>query len=267
LERTRRYEAAMVTEFDQVLVASPIDRRELRGLSKQPAPVSVLTTGVDIEYFTPADAPREPATLIMTGKMSYHANATAAVHLVRDIMPRVWARRPDVQVWIVGKDPPREIHALASDGPPHVPSAGRSASNGSAALGAQGRVTVTGTVPELPPYLRQATAAVAPIPYGAGVQVKVLESMACGTPVVASPQAVSALRARPGHEVMVADNADAFAQTVLELIDAPARCAELGQAGRAYVEANHGWDAVADQLEGIYQTALREAPGAGGRTA
>jgi len=62
---------------------------------------------VDLDYFTPVDEPREPATLVITGKMSYHANVTAVLHLVNDIKPYVWAQRPDVKVWIVSKDPSR----------------------------------------------------------------------------------------------------------------------------------------------------------------
>jgi hypothetical protein len=117
-------------------------------------------------------------------------------------------------------------------------------------------VTVTGIVPDIRPYLRRATLAVAPVPYGAGIQNKVLEAMACGTSVVASPQAISALAIQPGRDLVVAEGVEGFARAVLALLDDPARRAELGQAGRAYVEAHHAWDAVAAQLVGIYQAAI-----------
>ena len=65
----------------------------------------MLPNGVDLEYFTLGTEPREPATLVFSGKMSYHANVTAALMLVQEIMPHVWAKRPEVRVWIVGKDP------------------------------------------------------------------------------------------------------------------------------------------------------------------
>jgi hypothetical protein len=80
--------------------------------------------------------------------------------------------------------------------------------------------------------------------------------MACGTSVVASPQAISALAIQPGRDLVVAEGVEGFARAVLALLDDPARRAELGQAGRAYVEAHHAWDAVAAQLVGIYQAAI-----------
>jgi polysaccharide biosynthesis protein PslH len=91
--------------------------------------VSVLANGVDLDYFQPGDEqkPREPATLVVSGKMSYHANVSMVLHLVNNIMPHVWAERPDVRLLVVGKDPTREIQAL----------------------GEHSAVTVTGTVDHL----------------------------------------------------------------------------------------------------------------------
>lgn len=108
----------------------------------------------------------------------------------------------------------------------------------------------------MPPYLRQATIAVAPILYGAGVQNKVLEAMACGTPVIASPAAASGLQAEPGCDLLVAGDAGAFATAILTLLAQPERRAQIGQAGRAYVERVHAWDAVGAQLEQYYQRAI-----------
>jgi glycosyltransferase involved in cell wall biosynthesis len=173
--------------------------------------------------------------------MSYHANITAALHLVKAIMPRVWAQRPDVSVWIVGKDPPAAVQALAThDG------------NGPASK----RVVVTGTVPDVRPYLQQATVAVAPIPYGAGIQNKVLEAMSCGAPIIATPQASSALQVRPDRDLVLAEDADDFAQAILQLLAQPQRRAALGANGRCYVETYHSWETAARSFEDLYQTAI-----------
>jgi len=117
-------------------------------------------------------------------------------------------------------------------------------------------VIVTGTVSDIRPYLQRATVAVAPTLYGAGIQNKVLEAMACGTAVVASSGATSALAVRPGFEVVTADGAEAFARGTLSLLDNPARRMHLEQAGRAYVETHHAWNAVAARLEEIYGAAI-----------
>jgi glycosyltransferase involved in cell wall biosynthesis len=74
------------------------------------AKITVLRNGVDLEYFAPVeDIPRDPATLVISGKMSYHANVAMALQLVQEIMPKVWAKRPETRVCIVGKDPPKTI--------------------------------------------------------------------------------------------------------------------------------------------------------------
>ncbi|MEZ4661988.1 MAG: glycosyltransferase [Caldilineaceae bacterium] len=241
LGRTRRYEGQLVRQFDYVLATSPTDAQALDALAGVSDKVQVLPNGVDLDYFVPASpaptAANERPILVFSGKMSYHANVTAALHLVQDIMPLVWAQRPDVQVQLVGKDPAVALRNLANlhfgaDGAP--------------------RVIVTGTVADLRPYLQQADLAVAPVPYGAGIQNKVLEAMACAAPVVASVQAASGLHGQGRDVVRVADGAADFAQAILALLaDAPCR-QQLGRAGRRYVEQWHSWDAVGAALEAVY---------------
>lgn len=239
LPRTERYEAQLIAQFDRVLVTSPADKAQLLGLPgalNQSDAVSVVPNGVDLDYFTPSDsAQRESATLVVSGKMSYHANVTMALNLARHIMPLVWQRLPEVRVWVVGKDPTPAVRALASDP----------------------RITVTGTVPDLRHYLRHATLAVAPLAYGAGIQNKVLEAMACATPVITSPATLAALQALPGEHVLAADHPDEFAHQVMDLLANAQRRRALGMAGRHYVETHHRWGAIAVQLESIYHATLR----------
>ena len=196
----------------------------------------MLPNGVDLDYFTPAAAPRDPDTIVFTGKMSYHANITAALHLVNDIMPLVWKERPNVRVQIVGQNPARQLQNLVT----HHAS----------------RVTLTGFVPDVPPYLQRATLAVAPMPYGAGIQNKVLEAMASATPVVASPQAVSALRAVDGEHLLVGDDVESFARQVLRLLEDVALRQRIGTAGRRFVECNHDWNHIVARLEEIYRETI-----------
>jgi glycosyltransferase involved in cell wall biosynthesis len=239
LGRTSRYEPRLLAAFDHTLVTSPADRQALlelasnAGLGDLRDRIRVLPNGVDLAYFVPDETPREPATLVLSGKMSYHANVTAAQQLVREIMPRVWARRPEVAVWIVGKDPARAVLSLANEAE-------------------KGRVWVSGTVPDLRPYLRRATIALAPVPYGAGIQNKVLEAMACGAPVIASAQAVSALNIHAGTECRVAHHPGEFAEQILALLENPSQGRELGRAGRAFVEQNHAWSRIGGDLEQLY---------------
>ena len=240
--RTELYESFLATFFDRILVTSPADARALAGLAETrghdvSGKLRVLCNGVDLKRFSAANQPRDPATVIITGKMSYHANITAARHLVHDIMPLVWKKRPDARVLIVGKDPPTSLQALTN-------------------VGGISRVHVTGTVADIQPYLNRATLAVAPMVYGAGVQNKVLEAMACGLPVVTSEQGAIALRAKPGRDLMIASGAQGFARTILDLLGDGRRREELGQAGLRYVKEHHDWDCVVSLLESVYNESI-----------
>lgn len=241
LKRTEQYEAWLLRRFRQILVTSPMDKAAFHSLADDGgdrASITVLPNGVDLGYFRPGqNVEREDETIVVSGKMSYHANVTMVLYLVREILPLVWARRPGVKLLVVGKDPPRELLALAEHPGVHV----------------------TGTVPDIRPYLRQATISVSPIQYGAGIQNKVLEAMACKTAVVATSQAVSALAAEPGRDLLVADEAQEFAQAILTLLEDRERRRAVGVAGYQYVTAQHDWEKIADRLVERYQTAIGQA--------
>lgn len=240
LARTRRYEAAYGQTFAQVVITSPEDRwalETLRRQFKQPpgAPIRVVPNGVDCDYFQPPQTAREPATILFSGKMSYHANEAAALHLLREIMPLVWRQRPDARVIIAGANPGPRLRAWGRDS----------------------RVEITGYVPELRAYLQRATLAVAPLTYGVGIQNKVLEALACATPVVATRQATVALQARAGVELLAAGSVSAFTEAIVTLLEDANLRARLGQAGRAYIERHHTWNASAVMLELAYHAALQ----------
>ncbi len=250
LRRTERFEGWALSQFDHVVVTSAVDREELLQLAPRmppvarPAPVDVVPNGVDLDYFSPPSDARDSMTLVITGKMSYHANEAAVVGFVDEIMPLVWTDVPSATLLIVGKDPSPAVLQLAER------RASASGGNGSESAG---RVRVTGTVPDLRPFLRRATLAVAPIQYGVGVQNKVLEALACGTPVVATPQAISALEVRSGDELIVTSSSQDLARTIVSLLRDPQRRARLAQAGREFVQRCHDWHAVASRLTSIYR--------------
>ncbi len=238
LERTRKMEGKLLGCFDHVLVTSSVDRAALLALARNGAklaPISVLSNGVDQDFFHPnLDIERDPETLVFSGKMSYHANISMVKYLVAEIMPRIWISHPAARLYIVGKDPSSDIKEL----------------------GRNPLITVTGTVDDIRPFLWRATVSVVPLLYGAGVQNKILEAMATRTPVVTTSRALSALQVQAGKELLAANDADEFSQAVLWLIENQNLQRDIGDAGASYVRAKHCWISIASQLVDIYQQTL-----------
>lgn len=250
LARTRHYEAQLLTWYDQVVVTSRRDKEALEELAyrylppdTRPAPITVVTNGVDLEYFRPLETgflPKNqvsPPTIVFTGKMSYHANVAAALYFAQEVLPRIWAKDPIVRFQIVGQDPPETVRQLAADG----------------------RIQVTGTVEDLRPYLAQATVAVCPALYAVGIQNKVLEAMAMGTPVVSTPAGCAALAAEERQEVLVAEGEEELAVAVLQVLSDSALARHLSLAGRRYVESHHSWEASTRRLIKVYKEACSKA--------
>jgi len=237
LDRTEKYEAWLLNQFSNVLVTSRADQEALEELSlpgKRVAEINVLPNGVDLEYFKPDHSvAREPETIVVSGKMSYHANVSMVLNLAQEIMPLVLAKRPDTKLIVVGKDPPLVIRQLAQNP----------------------AIEVTGTVPDIRLYLRKATVAVAPIVYGAGIQNKILEAMACGTPVIAASQAINALNTEIDHDILVADTSEEFTGKIIQLLSDHSCQENLSDNGRSYVESFHNWETIANNLVNIYISA------------
>lgn len=238
LGRTRLMESKLIGEFNHVLVTSETDRNALLELTppgSKTSPIIVLPNGVDLEYFRPnPDAQKESDTLVFSGKMSYHANISMVKYLVREIMPKVWMKRPNVRLVVVGKDPSADIRAFGNDP----------------------RIEITGTVDDIRPYLWKASCAVVPLVYGAGIQNKILEAMACGTAVITTPKTISSLHVTHGKELLVSADADEFAQNILMLLDNQQLQTKIGSAGASYVMERHNWSTIASQLVTCYTDIL-----------
>ncbi len=233
LSRTRKFEASLPLRFDRTVVSSRHDAAAFRRLAGSASSdrVVAVPNGVDLEYFRPDARMPERATVLFTGKMSYHANEAAALRLVERIMPLVWQRRPDVKVTLAGKDPSPAVKHLARDP----------------------RVTVTGFVDDFRPLFWSTAVVAAPLVYGTGIQKEVLEAMACGAPVVASPNACEALNVLNGRELLVGEDDDQFArQMLLVMRDAGVR-QQIAREGRRYVVTHHDWCEMGRRLIAVYE--------------
>ena len=244
--RTRRYEARILDLVQHIVITSERDRQALielyrtqtkditRSDEELGAGMYVLPNGVNLEYFRPIQQERRRYNLVFSGKMSYHANVATALYLYQQIMPLIWQQRPEATLTIVGSKPPKAIQQLANDP----------------------RVEVTGYVNDMRPYLARAEVMLSPMVYSVGIQNKVLESMAMGTPVVVAAQAAAALAVRPGRDLLLAQSAQEFASATLSLLDNADLRSTLSQCGRSYVEQHHDWQIVTNKLVGVYQQAI-----------
>ncbi len=227
-----RYERAVAARSRRSFFVTENETALFRHL----APESVHTceavcNGVDADYFAPDPAcasPYAPQELpvVFTGAMDYWPNIDAATWFATEILPRLRTRWPSLRFHVAGRNPSPAVRALAGDA-----------------------VSVTGTVPDMRPYLQHAAVVVAPLRLARGIQNKILEAMAMGRPVVAASECAAAIVAERGLELMCAEDADAFVREVDALLREPVRALAVGAAGRRCVQRNYSWDAHLSAFE------------------
>ena len=192
--------------------------------------------GVDSDYFSPSDEPYDPDLISFVGRMDYFPNQQCMLEFCASIWPRVRARRPTARLAIVGADPSLSIRRLAE---------------------LEG-VTVTGSVPDIRPYLRRSALTVAPLRIARGTQNKILEAMALGVPVVASRLAAGGVDAVPGEHLLVADSVDEQVEAIASLLEKPKERSRLAAAGRARMLSHHSWDRSMERLDAIIARCVAE---------
>lgn len=221
------FEAKVARTVDASLFVSEAEAalfRQRSGLAADK--VRAVENGIDTARFDPAlpfdeVGAGEGPLIVFTGQMDYRPNIDAVHWFVADSLPLVRKAHPAARFAIVGRAPTEDVRALGE-----LPG-----------------VIVTGEVPDVRPWLGAADAVVAPLLLARGVQNKLLEAMAMARPVVASAAAATGIDAVPGEHMLVADDAEAMAASVMRLLDDPAAAAKMGAAARERMIARYGWDA------------------------
>lgn len=180
-----------------------------------------ITNGVDLDEFRPWDPPVHEQGCVFVGALDYRPNVDGARWFCKLAWPELRRRHPGATLSLVGRHP--------------APSVSR--------LGREPGVEVIGTVPDVRHHMAAAAVAVVPLRIARGVQNKVLEAMAMGKAVVASPQALSGLRAEPGVHALVASTPGEWVEAVSCLLNDESLRRRLGASGRRYVEDHHSWEA------------------------
>ena len=217
------YERHVAQRFDASLFVSRPESDMFKQLAPESsARIGFFSNGVDTDYFAPSAGLVTPYTddkpaIAFTGAMDYWPNVDAVQWFADEIFPSILRVHADAQFYIVGARPSAQVQALASRPGVHV----------------------TGTVPDVRPYIAHARVAVAPLRIARGIQNKVLEAMAMARPVVVSPQALEGIAAEPGRDIVLAQDAAQYAAAVNALLSSPDTV--IGAAARKKVIDLYGW--------------------------
>ena len=233
IAKLKRFERRIARRAAVEVVCGPDDETFIREQISREVPVQVITNGVDLDYFTPTASlkPRaaEP-TVLFCGAMDYAPNVDALRWFFAEMHASLRQRVPNLRVLIVGKSPVAEVQAYAS----------------------RPGVTVTGGVPDVRPFYRQAWLQIVPLRIGGGTRLKIPESMAMGTPVVSTTIGAQGLDLRHGHDLLLADTPETFVdQTARALSDCALR-SHLEQEGMKTVHARLSWPMLGQQLSDYY---------------
>jgi glycosyltransferase involved in cell wall biosynthesis len=233
----RSFERRVIDRVQAVVVFTDRDRRALEELGAR-------TPVVPIPFGTPLpEAPLDPVGgsppgVLFVGNFAHHPpNVDAALWLGTSLLPRLRATRPEIRLTIVGPSPPPEVRALAGEG-----------------------VVVTGEVPDVTPYLDDAAVVAVPVRVGAGMRVKVLEALAAGKAIVATPLAVEGLDVTAGDELEIAETEDDVRSALARLLDDEAARAALGGRARAWASEHLGWNASIARYESLYDSVAARPP-------
>jgi polysaccharide biosynthesis protein PslH len=226
-ERMRSYEAEACRRFDHVVAVSELDADVMRS-SYGVSSISHVNTGVDLEYFSPRTQ-RQPgaAELVFVGSMDWMPNDDGIRWFVAEVFGKLRAAIPDIRLTVVGRSPSTALKDMAQN------SAG---------------VEVTGTVPDVRPYLERATVSVVPLRVGGGTRLKIYEAMASGTPIVSTAIGAEGLPLVHGEHLLLADSPADQADAVLQLLRDHDLASTMAANALNHVQRFCSWDAIAEQF-------------------
>ncbi len=201
--------------------------------------VQALCNGVDASVFAPEPHSPSPFAstdrpIVFTGAMDYWPNVDGVIWFAREVLPQVRQRWPHATFHVVGRNPTPEVRALQGPG-----------------------VTVTGTVPDVRPYLQHAHAVVAPLRVARGIQNKILEAMAMAQPVITVHGCAQAISATPAQGLWVADSPEEWSQAIDRSLSSPQAHVQAGLNARRFVVEHFSWQAHLSGLDALWPQGVR----------
>jgi glycosyltransferase involved in cell wall biosynthesis len=233
--KMRAFEERVCKACRHVIAVSEADARRMRemfGIDH----VTEIPTGVDVDYFAKPEKVEAVADLVFTGSMDWLPNVDGVTWFANEILPRVRSRLPECTVAVVGRNAGREILELAER---------------------DSRIRVTGTVPDIRPYLWGAKAAIVPLRIGGGTRLKIYEAMAASTPQVSTTIGAEGLEYRDGRDIHIADRPEEFAEQCVALIESAEKRRKTAESACEMVTERFGWRQVSMHFERVLEQARR----------
>jgi glycosyltransferase involved in cell wall biosynthesis len=221
------YEREVCRAVDRIVAVSEADAQTMRaefGVDR----IDWAPTGVDTEAFAPPESAEPVADLVFLGSMDWMPNIDGVVWFAEEVLPKIRARRPETSIAVVGRSPGAVVQSLGRDLP---------------------NFTVTGTVPDVKPYLWGSKVSIVPLRIGGGTRLKIYESMAAGVAVVSTTIGAEGLDIDPPANIRIADTPDALAEQCLELLTDEDARRSVAAAGLELVRSRFSWDKVVDRFE------------------
>lgn len=230
----RRWEPRQAQRFGHCITMSHSDKSIL--MNANPAlKITVLPNGVNTQDYTPLPFPANSVRLLYVGTMEYRPNIDAVTYFCRNIYPIIKEEYPNIEFWIVGKDPAPEVLELEGGG-----------------------VHVTGEVENLLPYYKDGTICVIPLRAGGGTRLKILEAMALGRPIVSTTIGCEGLTVKNGEHLLIADTPELFASHVLMLLKDKQKWLQLTRQARALAVDSYDWDLIVQKHIQLYEEVVSQ---------
>lgn len=232
-QRMTQYEAEVCRRAKRVIAVSDADASTMRreyGVQD----VAAVPTGVDLEYFKrPGQLVpdlKSTSDLVFVGSMDWMPNSEGIRWFVREVFPLILKKRPQTTFAIVGRKPPADIDAMTNE-----------------------RIKVTGTVPDVRPYLWGSQVSIVPLRIGGGTRLKIYEAMAASVPVVSTRVGAEGLEIEDGGNIAIADDAGAFADRCVDLLNDRAASDRMACRALEIVAERYSWDSVTTQFERLLE--------------
>jgi polysaccharide biosynthesis protein PslH len=229
----RRFERRTRPRFAAIIVFAP---RDVRAVETSAGGAAIVRVPLEVDVPARPLSPDgiDPPHVLFVGGFSHPPNVDAALWLGRSVFPRVVERIPAARLDLVGQDPGSDVRSLAGNG-----------------------VSVHASVPDVAPFLDRAAVVTAPIRIGGSMRMKVLEALAAGKALVATPRAADGVEASPGTHFLLASTEDELVEAIIALLEDRDRRHALGRDARAWAESNLGWARGVQAFERVYETVAR----------